>query len=80
MIAENAPVAAWEHSMSADVKTVDTHETEKTATSRTGFGTTANAGDKGLSENSKDNLDEKLDNGVNETFPGSDPVSVKITK
>ena len=33
-----------------------------------------------LEENSKENLDEKLDNAVDETFPGSDPVSVKITK
>jgi hypothetical protein len=45
-----------------------------------GFGTTANPSDKKLPENSKENLDEKLDNAVDETFPGSDPVSVKITK
>ena len=36
--------------------------------------------DRKLAENSKQNLDEKLDHGVEETFPGSDPVSVKITK
>jgi hypothetical protein len=36
--------------------------------------------DKKLPENSKENLDEKLDNGVEESFPASDPVSVKITK
>jgi hypothetical protein len=36
--------------------------------------------DKKLPENSKKNLDEKLDNAVEETFPASDPVSVKITK
>ncbi|MBM6593419.1 hypothetical protein [Microvirga pudoricolor] len=36
--------------------------------------------DKKLPENSKDNLDDKLDHGVEETFPASDPVSVKITK
>jgi hypothetical protein len=36
-------------------------------------------GDK-LPENSKENLDRKLDEGVEETFPASDPVSVKITK
>lgn len=36
--------------------------------------------DRKLPENSKQNLDEKLDHGVEETFPGSDPVSVKITK
>ncbi|MCB5174372.1 hypothetical protein [Microvirga lenta] len=33
-----------------------------------------------LPENSKKHLDEKLDEGVEETFPASDPVSVKITK
>ncbi|MEZ0169216.1 hypothetical protein [Microvirga sp. TS319] len=33
-----------------------------------------------LPENSKESLDEKLDEGVEETFPASDPVSVKITK
>jgi hypothetical protein len=33
-----------------------------------------------LPENSKKALDEKLDEGVEETFPASDPVSVKITK
>ena len=36
--------------------------------------------DRELPENTKENLDEKLDQGVEETFPGSDPVSVKITK
>jgi hypothetical protein len=45
-----------------------------------GFGTTANTSDKKLPENSKERLDDKLDQGVEETFPGSDPVSVKITK
>jgi hypothetical protein len=45
-----------------------------------GFRTTANTSDKKLPENSKERLDEKLDQGVEETFPGSDPVSVKITK
>jgi hypothetical protein len=45
-----------------------------------GLGTTANKGDHKLPENSKERLDEKLDQGVEETFPGSDPVSVKITK
>jgi hypothetical protein len=33
-----------------------------------------------LPENSKKNLDRKLDEAVEETFPASDPVSVKITK
>jgi hypothetical protein len=45
-----------------------------------GLGNTANRGDQKLPENSKERLDEKLDQGVEETFPGSDPVSVKITK
>jgi hypothetical protein len=33
-----------------------------------------------LQENSKEKMDERLDEGVEETFPASDPVSVKITK
>jgi hypothetical protein len=33
-----------------------------------------------LPENSKENLDTKLDHAIDETFPTSDPVSVKITK
>ena len=37
-------------------------------------------GDKNLPENSKENLDRKLDHAVKETFPTSDPVSVTITK
>jgi hypothetical protein len=36
--------------------------------------------DEKLPENSKKSLDKKLDEGVEETFPASDPVSVKITK
>lgn len=36
--------------------------------------------DEKLPENSKPSLDRKLDEGVEETFPASDPVSVKITK
>ncbi|WP_262028826.1 hypothetical protein [Microvirga sp. Mcv34] len=32
------------------------------------------------SENGKKHQDELLDEGVEETFPASDPVSVKITK
>jgi len=31
-------------------------------------------------ENNKKHQDELLDEGVEETFPASDPVSVKITK
>ena len=33
-----------------------------------------------LPENSKKKLDRKLDEALEETFPTSDPVSVKITK
>jgi hypothetical protein len=47
---------------------------------RSGFGETAGAKDKKLPENSKKNLDKKLDHALEETFPTSDPVSVKITK
>ncbi|WP_200879428.1 hypothetical protein [Microvirga sp. BSC39] len=32
------------------------------------------------SENTKKHQEELLDEGVEETFPASDPVSVKITK
>jgi hypothetical protein len=52
------------------------HETDK----RTGVGSTAKPGDKKLPENSKENLDKRLDHAAEESFPGSDPVSVKITK
>lgn len=33
-----------------------------------------------LTENAPTTLDDKLDNAVDETFPASDPVSVRITK
>jgi hypothetical protein len=36
--------------------------------------------DQDLPENSKENLDRKLDEGVEETFPASDPVAITITK
>ncbi len=60
----------------------DTKETTVTKEDVTvsGFGGKVSADDKNLPENSKKNLDEALDNAVDETFPGSDPVSVKITK
>lgn len=45
-----------------------------------GKGSTTTPADKHLPENSKDSLDEKLDLAMDETFPGSDPISVKITK
>ncbi|MFJ7436901.1 hypothetical protein ACIQW5_04495 [Methylorubrum thiocyanatum] len=37
-------------------------------------------GDTSLAENRKDEKDERLDEALEETFPSSDPVSVKITK
>ncbi len=36
--------------------------------------------DNDLPENSKENLDAKLDHAIEETFPTSDPVSVSVTK
>ena len=36
--------------------------------------------DNALPENSKENLEQKLDHAIKETFPSSDPVSVSITK
>lgn len=36
--------------------------------------------DKDRPENDQKSLDERLDDGLEETFPSSDPVSVKITK
>lgn len=55
-------------------------EQKKPETKRSGFGETASPKDKNLPENSKESLDQKLDEAVEETFPASDPVSVKITK
>ncbi|CAO4144538.1 Bacterial ubiquitin-like modifier [Methylorubrum thiocyanatum] len=37
-------------------------------------------GDTSLAENRKNEKDERLDEALEETFPSSDPVSVKITK
>jgi hypothetical protein len=41
---------------------------------------TNNAKDDKQSENNKKHQEDLLDEGVEETFPASDPVSVKITK
>ncbi len=57
-----------------------TSDEKKAEAKRSGFGETASSKDKKLPENSKKSLDRKLDQGVEETFPASDPVSVKITK
>ncbi len=62
--------------MSTDIPAED----HPAATKKTGMGATAMPGDHKLAENSKENLDEKLDNAAEESFPSSDPVSVKITK
>lgn len=40
----------------------------------------AKVADKDRPENDQKSLDERLDDGLEETFPSSDPVSVKITK
>jgi hypothetical protein len=56
------------------------NEQKKAEEKRSGFGETANPKDKKLDENSQKSLDKKLDHALEETFPTSDPVSVKITK
>lgn len=40
----------------------------------------AQPGDKHNPENKQEKLNERLDDALEETFPSSDPVSVKITK
>ncbi len=57
----------------------DKPHTADRAKAREQGGTDAERGDK-LPENAKERTDERLDEGVEETFPASDPVSVKITK
>src|SRR5918995_4815012 len=42
--------------------------------------TTMSTKDNALPENSKENLEQKLDHAIKETFPSSDPVSVSVTK
>ena len=37
-------------------------------------------GDKANPDNAQDEMSKRLDEGLEETFPSSDPVSVKITK
>ncbi|MBB2963688.1 hypothetical protein [Methylobacterium sp. R2-1] len=55
-------------------KTKETDETKSKGFQQDG------KGDKALAENQKDEKDERLDEALEETFPSSDPVSVKITK
>ena len=40
----------------------------------------AKPGDKQNPDNKQEKLNERLDDALEETFPSSDPVSVKITK
>jgi hypothetical protein len=40
----------------------------------------AKPGDAKNPDNKQEKLDERLDDALEETFPSSDPVSVKITK
>ncbi|WP_267356565.1 MULTISPECIES: hypothetical protein [unclassified Methylobacterium] len=40
----------------------------------------AKAGDNAHPDNKQEKLNERLDDALEETFPSSDPVSVKITK
>lgn len=40
----------------------------------------AKTGDKANPENRQGKLSERLDEALEETFPSSDPVSVKVTK
>ena len=40
----------------------------------------AKSGDDHHPENKQENMSERLDDALEETFPSSDPVSVKITK
>lgn len=64
--------------MGSETKTTTEHH--ETVIKKTGTGATASPEDHKLPENSHENLDEKLDSAMDETFPGSDPVSIKITK
>ena len=53
---------------------------KKPEAKRSGIEQTAGAKDKKLPENSQKSLNKRLDEALEETFPTSDPVSVKITK
>lgn len=43
-------------------------------------GSPASARDRNLAENQPDRMQARLDEALEESFPGSDPVSVRITK
>jgi hypothetical protein len=56
-------------------------DTQKSDAQGSGFSQdTPSETDKKLPENSQKSLNKKLDEALEETFPTSDPVSVKITK
>ncbi len=55
-------------------------QTRRSDTQAGGVRTGGVGGDEELAENSRSNLDQKLDHALEETFPTSDPVSVQITK
>ena len=60
---------------------MDDADTAKAPEERPGFGRDRGTEpDKHMEENSQASLSEKLDEALEETFPTSDPVSVKITK
>lgn len=60
--------------MSDDIKTSETE-------TKPGFPPdVAKPADKDRPENTQGELSERLDDALEETFPSSDPVSVKITK
>lgn len=60
--------------MADDVKTPEASKSSGSSSDE------AKKADKNNPANSQDALDERLDDGLEETFPSSDPVSVKITK
>ncbi|WP_407520121.1 hypothetical protein [Methylobacterium oryzisoli] len=55
-------------------------DTPKPRTDQPGVRQGGSPGDKHLPDNRQDKLNERLDQGLEETFPTSDPVSVKVTK
>lgn len=53
------------------------HKTEPKAADESGAPKT---GDKANPENAQDKMSDRLDEALEDTFPSSDPVNVKITK
>jgi hypothetical protein len=58
----------------------DSEKTAPTDTISTTGAPAPKGSDKARPENQKGELDQRLDEALEETFPSSDPVSVKITK